>query len=75
VEQFRMDDTHSNSYRAWLDMGSPSKPTAEQQAALERAGKLEALSLPRTVALANGKLTLPLELPRQGVGLVRISWR
>jgi xylan 1,4-beta-xylosidase len=35
-----MDETHSNAYRAWLDMGSPATPTPEQQAALERAGAL-----------------------------------
>jgi xylan 1,4-beta-xylosidase len=75
VEQFRMDDEHSNSYRAWLKMGSPEKPTAEQQAALERAGKLEMLGAPGAMTTADGKLTLPLVLPRQGVELVRISWR
>jgi xylan 1,4-beta-xylosidase len=74
LEQFRMDDTHSNSYRAWLDMGSPEKPTPDQQSALERAGKLEALAAPRTISIPNGKLTLLMELPRQGVALVRISW-
>ncbi len=75
LEQFRMDDTYSNSYRAWLDMGSPAKPTAEQQAALERAGKLEIMEAPRTISIADGKLTVPMELPRQGVALLRISWR
>ena len=75
VEQFRMDDDHSNSYRAWLKMGSPAKPTTEQQAALEGAGKLEMMTVPSTMAVAGGKLTVPLELPRQGVELLRISWR
>jgi xylan 1,4-beta-xylosidase len=75
VEQLRMDDAHSNSYHAWLVLGSPAKPTKEQQAALERTGKLQALDPPRTFTVVNGKLTLPLLLPRQGVELVRISLR
>lgn len=75
VEQFRMDDEHSNSYRAWLHMGSPDRPSAEQQAVLERAGKLEMMPAPSAMTTADGKLTLTLELPLQGVELVRISWR
>jgi len=75
VEQFRMDEDHSNAYRAWLDMGSPATPTPEQQAALERAGALATLGTPQKMTVKGGKLTLPLALPRQGVELVRISWR
>jgi xylan 1,4-beta-xylosidase len=75
VEQFRMDDEHNNSYRAWMKMGSPEKPSAEQKAALKRAGKLEMMTAPSAMKVVGGKLTLPLELPRQGVGLLRISWR
>jgi xylan 1,4-beta-xylosidase len=75
VEQFRMDEDHSNAYRAWLDIGSPATPTPEQQAALERAGALANIGSPQKMMTKGGKLTLPLELPRQGVELARISWR
>lgn len=75
VEQFRMDADHSNSYRAWLNMGSPATPTPEQQAKLERAGKLETLGDPQDLKIAHGKLPMNFDLPRQGVEFVRISWR
>lgn len=75
IEQFRMDGEHSNAHRAWLDMGSPATPTAEQQAALERAGALATIGSPQKMMVKDGILTLPFELPRQGVELVRISWR
>lgn len=75
VEQFRMDENNSNAYRAWLAMGSPAQPTAEQQTALERAGALASLGSPKKIAVKDGTLTLPFELPRQGVELVRISLR
>ena len=75
VEQFRMDSEHSNSYRAWLSMGSPATPTAEQLAGLERAGQLESLGSPQTMKIARGKLPVNFDLPRQGVELVRISWK
>jgi xylan 1,4-beta-xylosidase len=75
VEQFRMDEIHSNAYRAWLDMGSPATPTPEQQATLERAGALATMGNPQKMLVKSGKLTLPFTLPRQGVELVRITWR
>jgi xylan 1,4-beta-xylosidase len=30
VRHFRIDDTHSNAFTAWKQMGSPQQPTAEQ---------------------------------------------
>jgi xylan 1,4-beta-xylosidase len=73
VEQFRMDENHSNAYRVWLGMGSPQTPTAEQQAALERAGALETFGSPQKMEAKGGILTVPFDLPRQGVELLRIS--
>jgi xylan 1,4-beta-xylosidase len=75
VEQFRMDAEHSNAFAAWLAMGSPATPTPAQQTALERAGALATLGNPRQMAVKNGMLALPFSLPRQGVELLRISWR
>ena len=40
VENFLIDASHSNAYTAWLKMGSPQAPSAEQYAELERAGQL-----------------------------------
>jgi xylan 1,4-beta-xylosidase len=40
VTHFRIDETHSNSYSAWLKMGSPQKPTRAQYAGLEKASEL-----------------------------------
>jgi xylan 1,4-beta-xylosidase len=75
LEQFRMDQQHSNAYRAWIEMGSPAAPTAEQQVALGQAGALATLGSPEKMTVKRGTLTLPIDLPRQGVELVRISWR
>lgn len=75
IEQFAMDENHSNTYSVWLRMGSPANPTDAQQATLERAGALATMGTPRKMSVKDGTLTLPIELPRQGVELVRISWR
>ena len=51
-------------------MGAPTAPNDEQYAALVAAGQLTALGPPRPVAVADGVVSLSLELPRQAVALV-----
>lgn len=75
VSHTRIDDTHSNSYAAWLTMGSPQKPTAAQYAALERASELQPLRPARQTTIGtDGRVTETFELPRKAVSLVRITW-
>jgi xylan 1,4-beta-xylosidase len=74
VRHYRIDEHHSNSYTAWLNMGSPQQVSKSQYAALEKAGKLELLDAPRWVDTRSGVATLPFALPRQGVSLVQLSW-
>ena len=40
MTEWRIDDTHSNAYTAWKEMGSPVKPTTEQHRQLEAASEL-----------------------------------
>jgi xylan 1,4-beta-xylosidase len=70
--EFRVDGTHSNAYRAWQQMGSPAHPSAGQTAQLEKAGALEQTVADHTVAVGGAKAGIDLELPRQGVALVRL---
>lgn len=75
VTHMRIDDTHSNSYAAWLKMGSPQKPTATQYAALERASELQALRPARQLTIGrDGIVTEAFELPRKSVSFVKIAW-
>jgi xylan 1,4-beta-xylosidase len=74
LEQFRIDDKHSNAFTAWKAMGSPQRPTAEQYAALEKAGRLTAMGEAAAVTSKDGKATVRLNLPRQAVSLLVLSW-
>jgi xylan 1,4-beta-xylosidase len=77
ITHYRIDDAHSNAHTAWLNMGSPEKPTAEQYAQLEKAGQLQEMALPEWSKLtaANGELKLPaFALPLQAVSLVVVEW-
>jgi xylan 1,4-beta-xylosidase len=74
VRHFSLDEEHSNAYTAWLGMGSPQQPTAEQYRHLEAAGQLELLHSPEWVSAQDGKLTVNFTLPRQAVSLIETAW-
>lgn len=73
-EEFRMDHDHSNAYAVWQAMGSPATPTPEQQQALTAAGALQTVHPPQPITVNSGTAAVALELPRQGVALVRLRW-
>ncbi len=75
VTQYRIDHDHSNAYTAWLAMGSPAEPSAEQYAQLKAAGQLAMLDGKETVHVVDGAAKVRLSLPRQGVALVVVQWR
>jgi xylan 1,4-beta-xylosidase len=72
ASEFRMDETHSNAYRVWQQMGSPAHPTPEQTQQLEKAAALEETIPDHVLSLSEGKANLDLTLPRRGVMLVRL---
>jgi xylan 1,4-beta-xylosidase len=74
VRHYRIDDVHSNAYTAWLRLGSPQQPTAEQYAHLEAAGQLELLHSPEWLSTQDGKLSVSFILPRHGVSLIEAAW-
>lgn len=74
VTEYRIDNSHSNSYEVWKKMGSPQQPTAAQIATLEKAGQLEMTGKPRKVKISGAKAELSLTLPRQAVSLIKLDW-
>jgi xylan 1,4-beta-xylosidase len=74
LERDRIDDTHSNAYTVWKQMGSPESPTPEQYATLRAAGQLQTLTSPEWLDVHDGKVTISSDLPRQAVALLRLSW-
>ncbi len=75
LTQYRIDADHSNSYEAWKRMGSPQQPTDEQYRLLQKAGQLAELGNPETVQIENGKAAVHLQLPRQAVSLLVLTWK
>jgi xylan 1,4-beta-xylosidase len=74
LQHFRIDDTHSNAYTAWLALGSPQSPTPEQYSQIKAAGQLQTLTSPQWLDVIAGSITLPLDLPRQATSLLHLDW-
>jgi xylan 1,4-beta-xylosidase len=74
LTHYRIDDRHSNAYTAWQRMGSPASPNTEQLATLRAAGMLQTTGEPVAVPVDGSNATVNLQLPRQGVSLLVLSW-
>jgi xylan 1,4-beta-xylosidase len=73
--EFLMDRTHSNSYSAWLAMGSPVDPDEQQVEQLHKAGALEQVLHNQPLHWTTPKkhtAIITLTLPRQAVALLRL---
>jgi xylan 1,4-beta-xylosidase len=74
LTEYRIDNEHSNSYEVWKSMGSPQNPTKEQIATLEKAGQLKTVGKSSKLKVTNGKAVITIQLPRQGVSLLKMDW-
>ena len=75
VTHYRIDDTHSNAYTKWLELGSPQNPNAEMLAELKAAMELQALEPARVIDITGGEALLNFELPRSGLSLIILNKR
>jgi len=75
MQHFRIDRDHSNAYTTWQQLGSPQYPDGKQYTELEEAGQLELLESPEWIKTSDGRTTLTINLPRQGVSLLKFTWQ
>ncbi|PWT75648.1 MAG: beta-xylosidase [Bacteroidetes bacterium] len=74
IVEYRIDDNHSNAYMQWKRMGSPQAPTSKQVAELQTTGQLQSVDAEKSANIKNGSLVLNIDLPEQGISLVKLSW-
>jgi xylan 1,4-beta-xylosidase len=74
VQHFRIDETHSNAYTLWKQMGSPQQPTTEQYTQLQAAAGLQLLDTPVWTDVTERKLQLRITMPRQSISLIKLTW-
>ncbi|MBB3695493.1 GH39 family glycosyl hydrolase [Sphingomonas sp. BK580] len=73
MTQYRVDESHANSFAAWKKMGSPIAPTDTQRAALLKAAALDPIAPVARVAVRRGSGEIAFTLPRQGVALLVLT--
>jgi xylan 1,4-beta-xylosidase len=69
-----IDESHSNSFIAWLALASPQKPSADQIRLLEEASRLTPASDQTELKSVNGNTEIRFKLARQGVTLLELEW-
>ena len=74
LRHYRIDDTHSNAYSVWKQLGSPQSPSADQKKQLEAAGQLQLLEPPKQIGLNADGLNVEFTLPGNSVSLVELLW-
>ena len=74
LTHYRIDSDHSNSYEVWKKMGSPQHPSKQQIAELEKSGQLKMLSKPKKINISSNETIIRMQLPRQGVSLVKLTY-
>ncbi|MHC4346809.1 MAG: GH39 family glycosyl hydrolase, partial [Planctomycetota bacterium] len=70
LTHYRIDDTHSNAYTKWLELGSPQNPDAKMLAQLTTAMELQLLEPAGVIDITGSKALLEFELPRFGLSLI-----
>ncbi|XOV93349.1 MAG: beta-xylosidase [Bacteroidota bacterium] len=73
VNVYLVDQTHSNAYTVWKEMGSPQEPNEAQYQKLEEASELEQVISDQSISITSGKAVINTDLERQGVGLIVIK--
>jgi xylan 1,4-beta-xylosidase len=74
LTHYRIDRDHSNSYAAWLAMGSPVAPSDMQREALLKAAQLALIGgAPQSVSVEKRAARLDFQLPRQGISLLLLE--
>ncbi len=70
VTHYRIDDTHSNAYTKWLELGSPQNPDARMLAQLTTAMELEMLEPAKLIDITDHQARLNFDLSRFGLSLI-----
>jgi xylan 1,4-beta-xylosidase len=74
LEHYRIDQTHSNAYTLWQQMGSPQHPTSQQYAELQAAGQLQLFTSPVWLDVVDGHVSVSTDLPRESISLLHLTW-
>lgn len=70
IHHYRIDETHSNAYKIWEDLGKPGRPSDAQWDELHAASELAELNPVQTIDYSGDAYTETFSLPRQGLSML-----
>jgi len=70
---YRIDETHCNPYKLWMEIGWPNQPSQGQLATMRDHQEPELLEPVREITCTGGHVTLEFDLPLPGVSLVLLT--
>lgn len=73
MAHYRIDETHSNAYTKWVELGRPQEPDAQILAQLKTAMQLEMIEPAKSAGIVNGQVSLEFDLPRFGLSLILLE--
>ncbi|KAJ6492748.1 xylan 1,4-beta-xylosidase [Mycena vitilis] len=73
LTHYRIDESHSDAFSAWVNLGSPQAPTQQQIVGLKNDGMLQMLHPPSTLQLEDGITSVEFGLPIHAVSLLMIE--
>jgi beta-xylosidase len=73
VDRWTIDQKMGNSYRVWVDMGEPQKPSPDQLQELRDAARIDVQALEPVRSDGSGKVAMRLEMQTHSVVLVELS--
>ncbi|MDZ7616068.1 MAG: hypothetical protein U1E05_03635, partial [Patescibacteria group bacterium] len=71
MHHWRVDETHSNAYTIFRELGRPEQPSAEQIAQIKSRMGLERLEEPRVLRIA-GPVHVKIDLPCNALSLIEL---
>ena len=74
LEHYQIDQSTSNAYTLWKEMGSPQEPSPEQLVRLKAAGQLQLETSPQWLKVTADNFHVSFKLPSQSVSLLKLSW-
>jgi xylan 1,4-beta-xylosidase len=74
VDEYRIDEQHSNAFTTWQKMGSPQQPSLAEYKKLEAAGQLQQSETQQKLKVEDGVVQVKAVLPRKAISLFILSW-
>ncbi len=73
LQIYKIDETHSNGFTAWKNLGRPTQPTPQVMDYIRKRDDLELAESEQRITISNGTLTKQIQLQNNSVAMIMIT--